>query len=164
MQMSHVYQPVMLLTLLTHRGKASKREISQAILAEDQSQLEYYDHIVSGMIGKVLRKHKIVSLADGIYYLEEFNQLSAYQISHLVGLCEEKLADYKLKRGDRIWEHRNRSLRVLSGTVRYEVLKNAKFRCALCGISADEKALEVDHIQPRKHGGTDDFFNLQALC
>jgi len=44
------------------------------------------------------------------------------------------------------------------------VLKRAKFRCELCGISADVKALEVDHIRPRNRGGTDDPDNLQALC
>ena len=40
----------------------------------------------------------------------------------------------------------------------------AAFRCELCGISADERAIEVDHILPRKHGGKDDLTNLQALC
>jgi ATP adenylyltransferase len=52
----------------------------------------------------------------------------------------------------------------LSGSLRYEVLKRAGFRCELCGISADERAIEVDHILPRKHGGVDDLTNLQALC
>lgn len=52
----------------------------------------------------------------------------------------------------------------LSGSLRYEVLKRAGFRCELCGISADERAIEVDHIVPRKHGGKDDITNLQALC
>jgi ATP adenylyltransferase len=164
MQMSHVYQPVMLLTLLRHGGAATKRDISRAILSEDQSQLEYYDQVVSGMVGKVLRKHAVVSWRDGMFRIEDFDQLRAGEIAHLIKLCEGKLAEYISKRGDRIWEHRNRSLDVLSGTLRYEVLKNAKFRCTLCGISADEKALEVDHILPRKHGGTDEYSNLQALC
>jgi diadenosine tetraphosphate (Ap4A) HIT family hydrolase len=43
-------------------------------------------------------------------------------------------------------------------------LKQARFRCELCGISAGEKALEADHIIPRIHGGSDDITNLQALC
>ena len=32
------------------------------------------------------------------------------------------------------------------------------------GISADDRALEVDHILPRNHGGQDDLSNFQALC
>jgi len=34
----------------------------------------------------------------------------------------------------------------------------------LCGVPADERALEVDRIERRKHGGSDDLDNLQALC
>jgi ATP adenylyltransferase len=164
MQMSHVYQPVMLLTLLRRNGAASKREIAEAILSHDQSQLEYYDQIVSGMVGKVLRRHGVVAWTDGHFRLAGFDKLTSSEIAHLVELCATKLADYLSKRGDRVWEHRNRTLNVLSGTLRYEVLKNARFRCALCGTPAEEKALEVDHIRPRKHGGTDELANLQALC
>ena len=53
---------------------------------------------------------------------------------------------------------------VTAEMLRYEVLKRAKFHCELCGISAKEKALEVDHILPRSKGGEDDISNLQALC
>jgi ATP adenylyltransferase len=52
----------------------------------------------------------------------------------------------------------------ISGTIRYEVLKAARFRCELCGISADIKALEVDHIIPRNKGGSDDPSNFRALA
>jgi hypothetical protein len=34
----------------------------------------------------------------------------------------------------------------------------------LCGVSIEECAIEIDHIVPRKHGGSDDPSNLQALC
>jgi diadenosine tetraphosphate (Ap4A) HIT family hydrolase len=48
--------------------------------------------------------------------------------------------------------------------VRYEVLKRAGGRCELCGVSIEERAIEVDHIVPGRHGGTDNAVNLQALC
>ena len=63
-----------------------------------------------------------------------------------------------------MYDHRRIALGDISGTVRYEVLRRAGRRCELCGISADERWLEVDHILPRRHGGTDDISNLQALC
>ena len=59
---------------------------------------------------------------------------------------------------------RRKSAGYVSGTLRYEILKRAKHRCELCGISAELKALEVDHIIPRNKGGTDDTSNFQALC
>ncbi len=49
-------------------------------------------------------------------------------------------------------------------SIRYLVLKRASFRCELCGISAEEKALEVDHITPKNLGGEDSINNYQALC
>lgn len=52
----------------------------------------------------------------------------------------------------------------ISGNLRYTVLKRAGFHCELCGISADERALEVEHIVSRKDGGSDELENLQALC
>ncbi|MFI5391708.1 MAG: HIT domain-containing protein, partial [Bacteriovoracales bacterium] len=98
------------------------------------------------------------------YYLRDFVSLTKEQIEELINLCDEKLEGYIKKRGDKIWSHRKLSEGYISGTIRYEVLKRAKFHCELCGISAMEKALEVDHIIPRKHGGTDESSNFQALC
>ena len=46
--------------------------------------------------------------------------------------------------------------------IRYQVLKRAKYCCELCGISAQDKALEVDLIIPRSLGGKDDLENFQA--
>jgi diadenosine tetraphosphate (Ap4A) HIT family hydrolase/5-methylcytosine-specific restriction endonuclease McrA len=86
------------------------------------------------------------------------------QVERLIDLCESKLDEYKAKRGKRIWQHRRVSAGYVSGTLRYEVLKRARFRCELCGVSADVRALEVDHIVPRAKGGAEDLDNLQALC
>ena len=80
----------------------------------------------------------------------EYENLAPDQAQRLKAACEGKLSEYLARRGDAIWEHRRRSAGYISGTLRYEVLKNAKFRCELCGIPADERALEVDHILPRK--------------
>ena len=76
----------------------------------------------------------------------------------------EKVEEYISIHGDSKWAGKKRSTGYISGPIRYGVFKRAKFRCELCGVSADEKALEVDHIIPRNKNGTDDLSNLQALC
>lgn len=164
MRMSHIYQPVMLMTLLNKEGECHQREIAQSLLMFDQSQVEYYERITNNMVGRVLRSHGIVEKQDKKYKLKGYKNLTEEQINNLAKLCEEKLDEYINRRGDRIWQHRRTSAGYISGTQRYEVLKRAKFHCELCGISAYERALEVDHIIPRNKGGTDVLNNLQALC
>jgi ATP adenylyltransferase len=164
MRMSHVYQPVMLLALLRGGGRRSTTDIARSILTHDESQVEYYEDVTKNMVGRVLRNHGIVEKEDGGYSLVGYEDLDAEQIERLSELCEFKLHDYKERRGRRIWQHRRISAGYISGTLRYEVLKRARFRCELCGVAADVRALEVDHIVPRVRGGKDDPDNLQALC
>lgn len=165
MKMSHVYQPVMLKTLLQGGGKASLREIAAAFLALDEAQLEYYEQITKKMPGPVLHRHGLVERdRDGYKLTIPTHDLSEQERLDLVQLCDEKVTDYLHRRGEAAYDHRRTALGDLSGPVRYEVLKRAGFRCELCGVSADERRLEVDHIHPRKHGGSDTLENLQALC
>lgn len=165
MKMSHVYQPVMLMTLLQRGGRCSTREIARSILAQYESQIEYYQDVTKNMVGRVLRTHGIIQKEeDDGYSLVGYEDLSREQVKGLIELCQLKLDEYKAKRGKRIWQHRKASAGYISGTLRYEILKRARFRCELCGASADVRALEVDHIIPRSRGGTDDLDNLQALC
>lgn len=164
MRMSHIYQPVMLLTLLQAKGECSEEEIARAILAHDQSQIEYYEKITRDMVGRVLRSHKIVEREGKTYRLNDFESQTKDEINSLAVLCEQKLAEYLQRRGEFIWQHRRKSTGYVSGTLKYEVLKRAKFHCDLCGVSAEVRALEVDHIIPKNHGGSDDMSNLQALC
>jgi len=81
-----------------------------------------------------------------------------------MSLCQNRIDGYIESRGGRIWVHRSKSAGYISGSLRYNLLKQAKFRCELCGTPADQKALEVDHIIPRNKGGSDDPSNFQILC
>jgi ATP adenylyltransferase len=164
MRMSHIYQPVMLMALLKNKGIRTAKDIAREILKHDDSQVEYYEQITKQMPGKVLASHKIVEAERGLYKLKDFEKLDEAEINELILECQEKLTNFIDKRKSQTWQHRMQSLGYISGTLRYEVLKRAQFHCELCGIPHDERALEVDHIQPRKHGGTDDLSNLQALC
>ena len=163
MQMSHVYQPVMLRTLIDRGGKASVSEIAQALLLEDRAQLDYYRQITKRMPGAVLRQRGIVDYDGGAYSIAGFDKMTAAERHELMALCHAKFDEFLEKRADP-WAHRRKSAGYVSGTLRYEVLKRAMFRCELCGVSAEDRALEVDHIIPRNAGGSDDLSNLQALC
>ena len=164
MRMSHIYQPVMLMTLLKEGGVASIETLSKKLLIEDKSQQEYYGNITRNMVGRVLNNHGIVQKDGEIFKLRNYETYTEDQRIELIQICQEKLNEYIEKRGKRIFEHRRKSAGYISGSIRYNVLKDAKFRCELCGVSADTKALEVDHIMPRNKGGSDDISNLQALC
>jgi ATP adenylyltransferase len=90
MQMSHVYQPVMLRTLIDKGGKASVSEVAQALLAEDRAQLDYYCEITKRMPGAVLRRRGIVDYSDGEYSLPGFDEMTAAERHELVALCHAK--------------------------------------------------------------------------
>lgn len=165
MRMSHVYQPVMIRNLLKNKGKADSAKIAKDLLAYDVSQVEYYQLITKNMVGKVLTNNRGITNKDGdVYQLNGFDSLSAEEQKELISICEEKIDAYIEKRGKNIWQHRRVSSRAIPGSVRYEVLKRAKGRCELCGISKDVKSLEVDHIIPRSKQGKDELSNYQALC
>ncbi|EAQ76456.1 MULTISPECIES: HNH endonuclease [unclassified Synechococcus] len=48
--------------------------------------------------------------------------------------------------------------------MKYRVLTRARGRCELGGAHEHQRALEVDHIVPKNHGGSDAISHLQALC
>ena len=165
MRMSQVYQPVMLIELLKNDGSATVTQIAQAILDKDPTQIEYFSEIVKRMVGVVLTKNRGITEKHGdSYQLIGSSELTYDQKQELISLCEAKIVEFEAKRGASVWEHRRRGHRPISGSIRYEVLSRAKFRCELCGIPADEKNLEVDHIFPKSLGGKDDLSNYQALC
>lgn len=164
MRMSHVYQPLMILSLLERRGTCHQRDIASTILSQDVSQLDYYTKITNEMVGRVLQKNGIAHKEDKTYSLLGYDKLSPIEIEKLKLACQKRLVDFVGSRGDGVWNHRKKSKGYVSGTVRYEVLKRAKFHCELCGISAQDKALEVDHILPKNCGGDDEISNFQALC
>ena len=168
MRMSHIYQPVMIKTLLQSGGEATTEEIATSLLAYDQSQVEYYSLRTKAMVGKVLTNNGVVEpIKDG-------RQIKGYRLTEtthtedqraiLQAMCDEAIADYISKRGEAIWGHRGPDSGYVSGSVRYNVLKRAKHRCELCGGHEDQVALHVDHIIPRSKGGSDDISNFQALC
>lgn len=164
--MQHIYQPVMIKTLLeSSEHRASVEDIARQFLMNDEPQLQYYKYITKVMPGKVLRSHNIVRSEADEYVLNITNTLSHEQVRDLIHLCNTKIDEYEVKYGRKsIWHSRFAGARDISGPMQYEVLKRAKGRCELCGVSKDVKVLQVDHIIPRSKGGLTVLENLQALC
>ena len=164
MSMQHIYQPVMLIELLKNQGNSSEETIARVILNRDPTQLDYYIDKVRNMVGKVLRDNGITERDKEVHSLKDFQQLTQDEIEELINLCRDKLIEFEDKRGDKIWEHRATDREAISGSIRYEVLKRASRRCENCGVSVDERPIDVDHIVPRSVGGANDISNYQALC
>jgi len=164
MQMQHVYQPVMLIELLMNNGKASETQIAKAILDVDPIQQRYYEDKVRNMVGKILKKNGITDYQKAVHTLNDYEHLNQYEIDELINLLKEKLTSEMNARGDSFWKHRATDRDEISGSIRYEVLKRARGRCECCGISKDERPLDVDHIVPVSKRGKNDITNYQALC
>jgi ATP adenylyltransferase len=165
MRQSHIYQPVMIKELLEKGGSSKVENIAQAILAHDPTQIEYYSQVVKNMPGPVLTKNRGITTKEGdTYSLIGASELSEDQRRELMGICDQSIASYLEARGEAIWNHRRRGHRPISGSIRYQVLVRAGSRCEACGVSNDERMLEVDHIEPKSLGGKDEIENYQALC
>ena len=164
MRMSHIYQPLMLLELLGRHSPAPAQDVARRILGEDVTQIEYYTERVKRMVGKVLTGNGITAYANGAYSLIGAEDLSDAERDELQQLCRQRLDAFRAQRGVEVFAHRSRNRTAISGSVKYRVLTRARGRCECCGAHEHQRALEVDHIIPKNHGGSDDISNLQALC
>lgn len=162
MRMSHIYQPVMIKTLLESNNKASIDKIARRINDKDESNIALFRETVKKMPGKVLGNHGLVKFIEQKYELQ-IEKLDKNERKKLIELCDEKINEYEKKRTlKRIWDYKTNAGRHISGSLQFEVLEKAKRRCECCG--ANDRKLHVDHIQPVSRGGKTEIGNLQALC
>lgn len=163
MKMSHIYQPLLIRSLVDAGGSATLRQLAQFFLSQDESQLIYYENRIKEMPLKVLSKHGIVSRDGELVHLN-VKSLTLEQKAHIRSICEQKLQQFVQKRGLGIWDYRLLESDPVPDSVRYQVLKGSGGRCALCGVTKKDSPLDVDHIIPRNRGGSNDISNLQVLC
>ena len=162
MQMAHIYQPVMIKTLLQSNDKASVDKIAREINQHDQSNIDLFRATVKKMPGRVLTRRGIVKFENGKYILK-INSLTKDQRKHLVNLCDNAVKDYEDKIGLKaIWDYKANPSRVISGTLRYDVIARDKGACVAC--HSMDKKLHVDHRIPVSWGGPTEIGNLVTLC
>jgi len=64
MQMSHIYQPVMIMELLKRNGTATLEQIAQAILNHDPTKIDYYSEIVKNMVNHIEKEFYFLKFAQ----------------------------------------------------------------------------------------------------
>ena len=98
MMMSHIYQPVMLMTLLKNGGVASVESLAKDLLINDQSQMEYYDKVTKNMVGKVLTKNNVVKKEGNSFNLLDFDSYSEKERNELINIFSQYTCLYKILR------------------------------------------------------------------
>ncbi|HYG97486.1 MAG TPA: hypothetical protein VD837_00030 [Terriglobales bacterium] len=96
--MSHVYQPALIRALISAGGSATLRQLAQAFLCEDESQLLYYEKRIKEMPVRVLRKHGVISVQGQLVSLT-IPPLTLEQRARIRMACERRLQSFVQKRG-----------------------------------------------------------------
>lgn len=163
MKLHHIYQPLLIKTLIEVGGTATIRQLATVFLSQDESQIQYYEGRVKEHPMRVLIRHGVITRQGDLVKLT-VGKLSFSQKAELKRICEEKLHSYGIERGLAIWDYRSLDELVVPDSLRYRVLKDSNGRCALCGATKNETLLDIDHIIPRSKGGRTVYENLQVLC
>ena len=163
MKLSHIYQPLVIKTLVDAGGSATIRQLAITFLSHDESQILYYEKRLKEMPIRVLKNHGVID-KDGDLVSLTVPRLNLQEQAEIKRICEEKMQQYIVSRGLAIWDYRLLDDTPIPDLIRYRVLKEAKGRCSLCGATKDERPLDIDHIIPRSQGGKTEYANLQVLC
>jgi ATP adenylyltransferase len=163
MVMSHIYQPLLIKLLVDSGGVATVRHLALQFLGYDESQVMYYEKTLKNMPIKVLSRHGVIKRNEQLVMLE-VQKLSLEQKAEIKKICEQKIQDFIVNRGLSIWDYRLLDANVVPDSLRFRVLKEARGRCAMCGVTRDDRPIDIDHIIPLSKGGKTVYSNLQVLC
>lgn len=163
MRMSHIYQPLLIRSLVDAGGAATIRQLAQAFLVQDESQILFYEKRIKQMPLKVLKSHDIV-MQQGELVTLNTKPLDFQQRLSIKMICDEKMQEFLMKKGLSLWDYRLGEMDPVPDSLRYQALMASGGRCALCGATKEERPLDVDHIIPRSRAGKNVLSNLQILC
>lgn len=162
MRMSHIYQPLLIRMLVESGGESTLRDLALRFVMFNEAELREMEATLKKMPISVLSRRGWVEREGNTVKLKvRVNDLR--ERSLIIGACEKRLHEHIASRGEKIWDYRWLADPV-GGSLRYEVLAAGNNRCALCGITSKDRALDVDHIVPRSKGGKSTSDNLQVLC
>ncbi len=165
MSMTHIYQPLIIRSLLDAGGSATVRQLAVELAKSNEMDLRYYEKIVKRWPRGTLRKHGVIEVEADRFVLQ-VKKLSFQERSRLRAACDQKIGEFLTERGLDTWYY---SRDLVPTSLAYEVFRRCRGVCQACGAGADEERLEIDHIKPRKPssgktGGKTTLDNLQVLC
>jgi ATP adenylyltransferase len=162
MRMSHIYQPLLIRSLLDAGGLATLRQLAVEFARSDEAQIRYYQDRITKMPVPVLARHGVLN-RDGDLVSLTLDDMSFEEQARLRAACEQRIGRFLAERGLSTWDYSLLETDPVPHSVRYQVLARDRI-CQLCGATRDHERLEVDHIVPRSRGGSNDPDNLQVLC
>ena len=162
MSMSHVYQPLVIKSLVDAGGAATVRQLAVALVSQDEASLIEAEGVLKKMPLRILKTHDVLYRDEDVVRLN-VDKLNFVQRTKLREACDRRLHEFLVARGLSVWDYRMLDAPV-SRSLRFAVLEASDRRCALCGATAKERPLDVDHIVPRSKGGRTEITNLQVLC
>ncbi len=171
MQMTSVYQPIVIRALVESGGEATDLDIARAFMGEDKRQLEYYAGIARRWPRHTLERHGVVEYRKGAkgkrgVFALNLEGATEGQRRRIVEMCNLRLEEYIDKKSASVpllGEMRRQP--DVPGAARDAALERSGGMCARCGTPLHKAATRIDHIIPPWIGGAeDDPSNLQALC
>ena len=171
MNMTGVYQPIVIRTLIKSGGKATDMDIARAFLGEDRKQIEYYAGIARRWPRQALERHGVVTYRKGArgkagVFTLSLEGATEAQRRRIAELCNLRLEEYIDKKASslpllgRIWRQP-----AVPDVARDAALARSGCMCAECCTPLHKAAALIDHIIPPWAGGSgDDPSNLRALC
>ncbi len=105
MEMAHNYQLLMLRILVETGGTATIRQLAHGFLAQDESQLRYYESKIEQMPLPVLRRCGVIK-KDGELVTLNCKKLTFEQKAQVVISCEKRLQRFNNEHGIDLWGSR----------------------------------------------------------
>ena len=88
-----------------------------------------------------------------------YRHCERFSVGQIILLMEDISEEVRAK------EFKAYQRKLMTNSLRYDILKRDGFRCAICGrTAADGVKLHVDHIIPVAKGGKTELGNLRTLC
>ena len=97
MSMSHIYQPLLIKSLVESGGLATIRQLAHDFLCQDESQILYYEKRIKSMPLRVLRNHGVISNDKDLVWLDA-KKMTLEQKAQIKMICEKKLQEYVAKK------------------------------------------------------------------